>query len=82
MKKYLVLNVGDGLLLFLGQVYKLIKDLWQFNVSNITRMFSKNYAFWQYYGSNFGKLIIQITYGSIFSCQLHKLFLKEYRKFN
>jgi hypothetical protein len=43
---------------FLRQVYELIKDLWQCYASNITRMFSKNYAFWQYYGSNCGGLII------------------------
>lgn len=46
---------------FLRQVYELKKDLWQCYASNITRMFSKNYAFWQYYGSNCGRLMIQIT---------------------
>lgn len=46
---------------FLRQVYELKKDLWQCYASNITRMFSKNNAFWQYYGSNCGGLMIQIT---------------------
>lgn len=46
---------------FLRQVYELKKDLWQCYASKITRMFSKNNAFWQYYGSICGGLMIQIT---------------------
>ena len=46
-------------------IYELIKDLWQCYASNITRMFSKNYAFWQYYGSNCGRLMILFVYGKV-----------------
>lgn len=59
---------------FLRQVYELKKDLWQCYASKITRMFSKNNAFWQYYDSNCGGLMIQIT--------VYERLLKKKRKYH